>query len=135
MPVRSGVANEDRGYRPRLVAGAVALGALLVLTAPVAPAGAAAPTAPSPRPGLCARVDAQWARIVLQNKRAKALFVRASALRARLQRAGRTRLAHRLDVRIRYLRQIHVTLVDRVALIATRASGVCSGRPPALDSF
>jgi len=134
MPVTDASKRAPRRRRSRLVASAAALGALLVLAAPVAPAGAATPTATTPRPRLCARAQAQWARIVLQNQKLKAAFGRASALRARLERAGRTRLAHRLDIRIQYLRQLHVTLVDRVSLIATRANGAC-GRPPVLDSF
>jgi hypothetical protein len=69
------------------------------------------------------------------NQRAKAAFARASALRGRLLRAGRVRLAHRLDIRLRYLRQIHLALVDRVALLAARAGGSCSGRPPALERY
>ncbi len=118
-----------------MIASVLVLGTLLVFAGPAAPAGAATPTAPSPRPGLCVRARDQWARLVAANKRAKTAFQKASALRDRLRRRGRATLAHRLDVRLQYLRQIHVLLVDRVQLIAARASGVCSDRPPVLDSY
>jgi hypothetical protein len=131
MPVRGGPSTRQE-VRRRVAVSVVALGALLALAAPAA---AATPAAPNPRPGLCARVETQWARIVVANKRAKTAFARASALRGRLMRAGRVRLAHRLDLRLRYLRQIHRILVDRVALLAARAGGVCPGRPPVLGSY
>ena len=111
------------------------LGTLLGFAGPAAPAGAATPAARSPRPGLCVRVRNQWARLVVANKRAKTAFEKASALRDRLRHGGRANLAHRLDARLQYLRQIHVLLVDRVQLVAARASGVCSDRPPVLDSY
>jgi hypothetical protein len=137
MPGRGGPTSARRGIRVQagLVASVLVLGTLLVFAGPAVPAGAATPTARNPRPGLCVRVRNQWARLVVANKRAKTAFQKASALRDRLLRPGRANLAHRLDVRLRYLRQIHVLLVDRVQLVAARASGVCSDRPPVLDSY
>ncbi|GEM_PF-3154897 len=137
LPGRGGSTGARRGIRVQagLVASVLLLGTLLVFAGPAAPAGAATPTAQNPRPGLCARVRNQWTRLVATNKRAKTAFQKASALRDRLLRGGRATLAHRLDVRLQYLRQIHVLLVDRVQLIAARASGVCSDRPPVLDSY
>ena len=137
MPAEAGSRSARPEARSRLgrVASAGLLTALLVCAVPATPAGAATPTATGPRPGLCARVQTRWARLVLANQRAKAAFLRASALQDRLERAGRSRLGHRLDIRLQYLRQIHAILVDRVRLLAARAAGVCSGRPPVLDSY
>jgi hypothetical protein len=134
MPGRGGSTSTRRRIRVQagVVASVLVLGTLLVVAAP---AGAATPAARNPRPGLCMRVRNQWARLVVANKRAKTAFEKASALRDRLLHAGRANLAHRLDVRLQYLRQIHVMLVDRVQLVAARASGVCSDRPPVLETF
>jgi hypothetical protein len=131
------VTSARRGIRVQagLVATVLVLGAVFVFPGPAAAAGAATPTARNPRPGVCARVRNQWARLVVANKRAKTAFDKASALRDRLVHGGRANLAHRLDVRLQYLRQIHALLVDRVQLIAARANGVCSDRPPVLDSY
>jgi hypothetical protein len=121
--------------RARIVTTAVVLGVTLLVAAPAVPAGAGTPAAPRPRPGLCARVQTQWGRLVLANQRAKLAFQKASALRARLVRAGRSRLGHRLDRRLEYLRQRHLTLVARVDAIAARANGICPDRPPVLEGF
>ena len=136
MPGRGGSRRARRrfGLPPRPLAGIVALGAVLVLAVPAAPAGAQTTAAPDAHPGLCARVHNQYDRAVKANARAKVAFEKASALQQRLLQQ-RPRLAHRLDVRLQYLRQLHELLVDRVNLIASRASGVCSEKPPVLESY
>jgi hypothetical protein len=136
MPMTGGssAAHRRSWVGPGLVAGTLALGSL-ALAVPAAPAGAATATAPSPRPALCGRVRNQYARLVAQNKRAKTAFEKASALQQRVLRSGRTQLAHRLDTRLQYLRQIHVLLVDRVNLVASRVASRCSVRAPTLDSY
>ncbi len=113
---------------------AAVLGALAVVSLAAGPAGAASAPA-RPGPAICARVQNQFARIVATNHRAKAAFQRASALQARLARRHRAQLAHRLDARLEYLRDVHTTLVARVSAIAARIDGVCSLAPPTLDSY
>ncbi|HEV3452909.1 MAG TPA: hypothetical protein VG869_17125 [Acidimicrobiia bacterium] len=115
------------------MAAAVALGGLTLIVPLAVPAGAATDgVRPAPQPAICARARSQWARLADANRRARRAFQRAEALQARLLRAGRSAIAHRLDTRLRYLRQVHTLIVTRVATIAAKAAGVCSGRPPVL---
>ena len=119
------------GTALRRVAAAAALVALTLPVVVAAPVGAEARRAPP----VCARAQAQWARIVASNARVKAAFERASALRAQLNRSGRTQLGHRLDTRLQYLQSLHANLVARVALIAARVQGRCSAQPPVLPGL
>jgi hypothetical protein len=126
-----------RGLRRHVTA--VALVALVGFAAvgSAGPAGAQSAPAPgTPRAAtLCARAHNQWARAVTANKRANTAFNRAQNLQNRLLRRGRTLLAHRLDTRLAYLRQVHALLVSRVSLIAARVQGRCTEQPPTLASF
>ena len=122
--------------RTRVVAAAAVLAGLTLVVPPAASAGAATRAAtPVPGPAPCARARTQWAGLAEANRRAKRAFVRAEALQAQLLRAGRAPLAHRLDARLRYLRQLHTFLVTRVDTIAGRIAGACSDRPPVLRGF
>lgn len=125
--------RRSRARRTELV---LAAGALVLAVAATGPAAAAATGLPA-RPGsvACARAQAQWARITKLNQRAKTAFARAQALANQLLRRGRANLAHRLDARFAYLRQVHQTLVDRVATIAARIAGRCSAAPPQLLGY
>ena len=114
--------------------GAAVLGAVALVSLAAAPV-AAAPSVRPAAPPACTRVRNQWARIVSNNHRAKAAFQRASALRDRLLAQHRLALAHRLDARLQYLRDLHTTLVARVRAMVARVGGVCSLTPPALDGF
>jgi hypothetical protein len=124
---------------PRSRARLVAASAVLGLTLIVPPAGPAGGTTEgvrlAPQPAICARVRSQWARLADANRRARRAFQRAETLQARLLRAGRSAIAHRLDTRLQDLRHAHTLLVTRVATIAAKAAGVCSGRPPVLSGL
>jgi hypothetical protein len=114
--------------------GAGVLGMLALASLAAGPV-AAAPTTRPASPPVCTRVRNQWTRIVINNNRAKNAFQRASALQDRLERQHRLLLAHRLDARLQYLRDLHTTLVARVGAIAARVDGACSLTPPVLDSY
>jgi hypothetical protein len=94
-----------------------------------------ASAAPLPRAGVCARADRQWARVVAIDKRTKTAFAKAQALQERLIRAGRPGVAHRLDIRLEHLRQLHAELVNRAAVIAARVRGQCPDRSPSLGTL
>ncbi|HEV2311397.1 MAG TPA: hypothetical protein VGU73_12820 [Acidimicrobiia bacterium] len=96
-----------------------------------APAGASAPRAPA----ICARVEAQYTRVVAQNTRVKNAYERALALRSQLSRTGRARLGQRLNTRLAYLQSVHAELVARVAAIAARVQGRCGISPPTLPGL
>jgi hypothetical protein len=130
--------DPPRRRLPRAVA-TVTLVTLLGLAAIGSAGPAAAQSAPIPNgpraATLCTRAHNQWARLVAANKRATVAFNRAQTLQNRLLRQGRTTLAHRLDTRLAYLRQVHALSVSRVAAIAARVQGRCTERPPDLGSF
>jgi hypothetical protein len=110
-----------------LLAGSVAL---------AGPAGAQAPDPARPASSaICARAQRQWARLVSANAKTKTAFARAQSLQNRLIRAGRVRLAQRLDARLTYLRSLHTADVARVSAIAARIQGRCLGGPPDLVGF
>ncbi|HSO94835.1 MAG TPA: hypothetical protein VLV81_02210, partial [Acidimicrobiia bacterium] len=98
-------------------------------------APAAAQDARAPGAAICVRVGRQFGRLVAANQLAKAAFTKAQALHDRLTRAGRVKLAHRLDVRLTHLRAVHAMLVARVDAIAARIQGRCSTRAPTLSDF
>ena len=119
------------GTAGRRVAAAAALVALTLPVVLAPPAGAATPHAPA----ICARVDAQYARIVAANTKVRNAYEKAFALRSELNRNGRVRLGQRLDTRLAYLQSGRAELVARVALIAARVQGRCSTPPPTLPGL
>jgi hypothetical protein len=119
------------GTAGRRVAAAAALVGLTLPVVLARPAGAATPHAPA----ICARVEAQYERIVAGNTKVKNAYEKALALRSQLNRNGRARLGQRLDARLAYLQSVHAELVARVALIVARVQGRCSTQPPTLSGF
>jgi hypothetical protein len=119
------------GTARRRVAAAAALVALTLPVALAAPAGAEAHGAPA----ICARVQAQYARLAAANTKAKNAYEKASNLRTQLTRNGRARLGQRLDARLTYLQSVHAELVARLALLVARVHGRCAATPPTLDGL
>ncbi|HZP28382.1 MAG TPA: hypothetical protein VFC99_05485 [Acidimicrobiia bacterium] len=93
--------------------------------------GAAADTTPSTLPAaFCQKAHERYEKLVAANQKAKENYQKARDLQAKLESEGHTVAAHRLDVRLDHLRNVHTRIVARVEAIRAKVKDRCGDPGP-----
>jgi hypothetical protein len=97
---------------------------------------AGAETAPSTLPAaFCQKAHDRYVKLVEANQKAKAAYQKARDLEAKLAGEGHAVAAHRLDVRLDHLRNVHTRVVARVEAIRARVQARCGDPGPDPESL